>query len=119
MLLARRIAAAATALLLFSIVDSPAQAASGACGDAAELTVFPSPIAPWKGAPLRVMIISEKPLQGMFSLVAPDGSIAAKSSARHGGAPYSWYAEVASPAAGTWHATLALEGASAECGTIT
>jgi hypothetical protein len=119
MLLARRIAAAATALLLFSIVDSPAQAASGACGDAAELTVFPSPIAPWKGAPLRVMIISEKPLRGMFSLVAPDGSIAAKSSDRHGGAPYSWYAEVAAPAAGTWHATLALEGAAAECSTIT
>jgi hypothetical protein len=118
MLLARRIAAAATALLLFSIVDSPAQAASGAC-DPAELTVFPSPIAPWKGAPLRVMIISEKPLRGMFSLVAPDGSIAAKSSDRHGGAPYSWYAEVATPAAGTWHATLALEGAAAECSTIT
>ena len=65
------------------------------------------------------MIISEKPLQGMFSLVAPDGSIAAKSSDRHGGAPYSWYAEVAAPAAGTWHATLALEGATAECSTIT
>jgi hypothetical protein len=118
MLLARRFAAAATALLLFSIVDSPAQAASGACGDAAELTVFPSPIAPWKGAPLRVMIVSEKPLRGMFSLVAPDGSIAAKSSDRHGGAPYSWYAEVATPAAGTWHATLAIEGA-ADCSTIT
>jgi hypothetical protein len=119
MLLARRFAAAATALLLFSIVDQPAQAASSACGDAAELTVFPSPIAPWKGAPLRVMIVSEKPLRGMFSLVAPDGSIAAKSSDRHGGAPYSWYAEVATPAAGTWHATLALEGAGAECSTIT
>jgi hypothetical protein len=119
MLLARRFAAAATALLLFSIVDSPAQAASAACGDAAELTVFPSPIAPWKGAPLRVMIVTEKPLRGMFSLVAPDGSIAAKSSDRHGGAPYSWYAEVTTPAAGTWHATLALEGATADCSTIT
>ena len=34
-------------------------------------------------------------------------SVAAKSRERHGGPPYFWFAEVASPAAGTWHATLA------------
>jgi hypothetical protein len=119
MLLASRFAAAATALLLFSTVDSPAEAASGICGDAAGLTVLPSPLAPWKGAPLRVMIVVEKPLEGVFSLIAPDGSVAAKSPDRHGGSPYSWFAEVAAPAAGTWHATLALDGMPAECSTIT
>ena len=55
----------------------------------------------------------------MISLVAPDGSVAAKSSDRHGGAPYSWFAEVAEPAAGTWHATLTLDHATADCSTIT
>jgi hypothetical protein len=119
MLLASRFAAAATALFLFSTVDSPAEAASGNCADAAELTVLPSPIAPWKGAPLRVMVVTDKPLEGVFSLIAPDGSVAAKSADRHGGSPYSWFAEVAQPAAGTWHATLALDHPSAECGTIT
>ncbi len=115
MLLARRFAAAATALFLFTTVESPAQAASSACGDAAELTVFPSPVAPWKGAPLRVMIVTEKPLQGVLSLVAPDGSVAAKSLDRHGGsAPYFWFAEVATPAAGAWQAKLALEGVAAD-----
>ena len=38
---------------------------------------------------------------------------------RHGGPPYFWIAEVASPAAGTWRATLTRDRAPAECGTIT
>jgi hypothetical protein len=119
MLFARRFAAAATALFLFSMVDSPARAAAGDCGDAAELQVLPSPLAPWKGAPLRIMVVTEKPLEGVLSLIAPDGKVAVKSPDRHGGAPYSWFAEVAEPAAGTWHVTLALDHAVAECTSIT
>src|SRR5450755_2178349 len=128
MLLARRFAAAATAslliaagffILLFSTAASPAKAASDACGDAAELTVLPSPFAPWKGAPLRVMVVAEKPIEGVLTLVAPDGSVAAKSADRHGGPPYSWFAEVAAPAAGTWHATLTRDRTAAECSPIT
>jgi hypothetical protein len=119
MLLASRFTAAATALFLFSTANSPAEAASGVCDDAAGYSVLPSPFAPWKGAPLRVMVVTEKPLEGVLSLIAPDGSVAAKSSDRHGGAPYSWFAEVAAPAAGTWHATLALDHPATECHTIT
>jgi hypothetical protein len=119
MLLASRFAAAATAAFVFATMDSPAEAASGRCGEAAGFSVLPSPFAPWKGAPLRVMIVTEKPLAGVMSLIAPDGSVAAKSSDRHGGAPYSWLAEVAEPAAGTWRVTLALDQPAADCGTIT
>ena len=119
MLFASQFAAAATAAFIFATVGSPAEAAPGPCGDAAEIQVLPSPFAPWKGMPLRVMIIAEKPLEGAMSLVAPDGSIAAKSAERHGGAPYFWFAEVAEPAAGTWHANLALDHAPPDCRTIT
>ena len=120
MLRARLAAAAATAVLLGAAMASRAEAASGNCPDAANVTVLPSPLSPWKGAPLRVMVISEKPVQGVLSLIAPDGSLAAKSADRLGGsAPYSWFAEVAVPAAGTWHATLTLDHASAECRAIT
>jgi hypothetical protein len=116
MLRVRLAAAAATAVLLGAALTSGAEAASGNCPDAADVTVLPSPLSPWKGAPLRVMVISEKPIQGELSLIAPDGSIAAKSADRLGGsAPYSWFAEVAVPAAGSWRATLA----SAECSAIT
>jgi hypothetical protein len=119
MRLASRFAAAATAAFIFATLASPAEAVSGPCGEGPELQVLPSPFAPWKGAPLRVMIISEKPLDGVMSLVAPDGSVAAKSSDRHGGAPYFWFAEVKEPAAGTWRATLALDHPAADCSAIT
>ena len=57
--------------------------------------------------------------QGELSLIAPDGSVAAKSRERHGGPPYFWFAEVASPAAGKWQAKLERDDAPAECSTIT
>jgi len=116
-------AASATALLpiagAFFAVLLPAASAQAAglfasCDEAAEVAVLSAPIAPWKGAPLRVIVTTEKPGEGELSLIAPDGSVAAKSRARHGGPPYFWSAEVAAPAAGTWHATLTRSG----CATI-
>ena len=98
--------AAGFAALLFSAAQSPALAA-GDCAAAADLLVLPSPAAPWTGAPLRVMIVAEKPVEGALSLIAPDGSVAAKSPDRQTGPPYFWFAEVAEPAAGKWQATLA------------
>src|SRR5713226_3247321 len=123
---ALRFAAAVTASLLIAGAlfvlsvagaDAQAQSSSNACEDAGGLVILPSPISPWKGAPLRVVFAVEKPLEGELSLIAPDGSVAAKSRGRFGGPPYFWFAEVTSPAAGTWHAMLA--NARGGCGTIT
>ena len=125
---ARRVPAAVTAPLLiataafvflFSSVASQTQGRPDSCDEAIGLGVLASPVAPWKGAPLRVVFTSEKPFEGELSLVAPDGSVGAKSGKRYGGPPYFWYAEVATPAAGTWHATLTGARAGAGCGTIT
>jgi hypothetical protein len=109
--------AGAFGVLLCSLAESRAQGAAGACDEAGELAVLPSPIAPWKGAPLRVVFAAEKPLHGELLLVAPDGSIAARSRERHGGPPYFWFAEAKVPAAGTWQAKL--ERATPGCGAIT
>jgi hypothetical protein len=111
--------AGAFLVYLFSTADSRAEGSPATCADASELAVLPSPIAPWTGAPLRVLVVAEKPLEGELSLIAPDGSVAAKSHNRHGGPPYFWYAEIASPTAGMWHATLARNHAPAWCSTIT
>ena len=120
--LARRLAAVATAfllisaafiVLLFSGVDARAGGLFGTCPDAGDLAVLPSPLSPWRGAPLHVVFAAEKPVEGELSLIAPDGSVAARSRGRYGGPPYFWFAEVASPAAGTWHAQLAPAGCSA------
>lgn len=89
-----------------------------ACDGEAGLAVLASPTSPWKGAPLRIIFTAEKPLDGSLSLTAPDGKVAVTSKERHGGPPYFWYAEVQSPSAGTWTATLTRDGASSECGTV-
>ncbi len=104
--------------LLFPGSPAWAEVASGGCEDGV-VTILPAPIAPWKGAPLRVLVVSEKPFQGELSLIAPDGSVAAKSGDRRGGPPYFWVAEVAAPAAGKWHATLAAADAPPGCAAIT
>ena len=111
----------ASALFAFflSVAGAQAEGAVRGCEDTADLAVLSSPLAPWKGAPLRVIFTAEKPLAGELSLIAPDGSVAAKSGKRHGGPPYFWFAEVAAPTAGTWHARLTRDRASAACSTIT
>jgi hypothetical protein len=125
MLRPSRFAAAAASLLLagavfsLSAADTRAAPASGSCEDASDVAILASPLAPWKGASLRVLIAAEKPFDGRFSLIAPDGSVAAKSNQRYGGPPYFWIAEVAAPAAGTWHASLVRDGAPVACRTIT
>ena len=106
MLSAHRLGAPVTALLLITAAsilagNVEAKVSSGVCRGAAEFAVLSSPIAPWKGAPLRVVVAAEEPLEGELSLIAPDGSVAARSRERHGGPPYFWFAEVAAPAAGT------------------
>jgi hypothetical protein len=123
MLARRRFAAATTAFLLITgghfLVTEAAAAASDGCASADEVTIMPSPLAPWSGAPLRVMAIVERRVEGTLSLIAPDGSVAVKSSDRHDGPPYAWFAEIAAPAAGTWHAKLERDGASADCRVVT
>lgn len=114
--------AATTAVLslacLISLLSAVQTRAQSACEDAAELAVLVSPLAPWRGAPLRVVFAAEKDLDGELALIAPDGSVAARSRERRGGPPYFWLAEVAAPAAGTWRARLERDGATGACSTI-
>ena len=122
----RFIGTATTALSLITVAfllahagHARAQGAAPACDAAGEIALLPSPWAPWKGAPLRVMLVTEKPLQGELSLTGPDGSVAATTRERHGGPPYFWFAEIKAPAPGSWHATLTPQEAGAGCGAIT
>ena len=103
---------------VFASLDSQAQVSDN-CEDVTELAILTSPIVPWKGAPLRVMFATEKLLEGEFSLIAPNGQVAAKSQERHGGPPYFWFAELESPAVGTWQAQFTRADKPAECSTIT
>jgi hypothetical protein len=121
----RYFAARALVLLLFACAcfgtaeSAQAKEQSGTCEALVGLAVLASPMAPWKGAPLRVVFATEKQLDGELSLTAPDGSVAVRTRERHGGPPYFWLAEVKSPAKGTWHATLTDDGGTAECSKLT
>ncbi|MFA5949442.1 MAG: hypothetical protein WC807_04095 [Hyphomicrobium sp.] len=122
---ARQMSAPIAALMLFAGVSFAANGNAEAkdtapdCEATAGLTVLASPMTPWKGAPLRVVVTVEQPLEGELSLVAPDGKVAVASRERHGGPPYFWVAEVASPAAGAWQAALTRSGEkAAECATL-
>jgi hypothetical protein len=109
----------ACAFALAPSSEARAEDPPAACQDEAGLALLASPIAPWSGAPLRVVFTVEKPADGELALIAPDGTLAARSDQRLGGPPYFWLAKIASPAAGTWQAKLTRANASPECKEVT
>ena len=118
----RHVAALVSALLLafgtcVPIARAQEKDRSAGCSEPG-LAILASPTAPWKGASLRVIFAAEEALKGELSLTAPDGTVA-KSEKVYGGPPYFWFAEIASPASGTWQAKLTRPGATAECRTVT
>lgn len=104
--------------LAFSTLAAEAQATADACEAASGVTMLAAPLSPSKGSPLRVIVSSEQPIEGTLSLIAPDGKVAATTAERLGGPPYSWYAEVPSPAVGKWQAKLT-RAASPDCAAFT
>ncbi|MEZ5826908.1 MAG: hypothetical protein R3D30_07300 [Hyphomicrobiales bacterium] len=108
----------AWALVFLLLPQARAEDATPVCGEFG-LALLASPSAPWKGAPLRVIFATEKPLDGQLLLITPKGQIAAQTADRKGGPPYFWSAEVAAPEAGTWHAKLTRSGATTACREIT
>ena len=114
-LMRRRFVSIAFLALITAAPPLHAQGGATACADAADVSISASPIVPWKGAPLRVVVTSEKPIEGELTLIGPNGSIVARSRERRGGPPYFWLAEVASPVPGNWRVKLERDKASAEC----
>ncbi|CEJ83274.1 conserved exported hypothetical protein [Hyphomicrobium sp. GJ21] len=106
-------------LFLAPAIQASAKEASDGCDASAQPALLVSPLSPWKGTSLRVVFTVEQPLAGELSLIAPDGSVAAKSRERHGGPPYFWFAEIAKPTAGTWRATLTSDESASACSKIT
>jgi hypothetical protein len=72
------------------------------CDDPNEPFVFVSPDRPVRGQPLRVVAITDRPLDAALAL-APSGRDAlAETRERKGGPPYVWVARVEAPSAGKW-----------------
>jgi hypothetical protein len=73
----------------------------------ANADIFVSPRTPRAGAPLRVIAHAEAPLDGAsLALVDATGAEIAGTTERRGGPPFSWYVELAAPAAGAYRVVL-------------
>ena len=97
--------------MLLTVLTASAQGVSGNgrssdCAGTSGIALLASPLSPSKGTPLRIIVTSEQPIDGELSLIGPDGKVATATHQRLGGPPYSWLAEVASPAVGTWQVRL-------------
>ncbi|ODR98659.1 hypothetical protein AUC68_09705 [Methyloceanibacter methanicus] len=108
----------ACALVALLQTQARAEDAASVCEEFG-LALLSTPVAPWKGAPLRVVVATEKPQDGALTLIAPSGKVVAQTSGRQGGPPYFWHAEVAAPEAGTWQAKLTRDGATPDCRDVT
>jgi hypothetical protein len=118
-----RLAAAfwAAAGLIVSVGSAQAAkpAKAGDCSEVPGFAVLATPLSPWKGAPLRVVVVAEAAVEGTLTLRGPDGAVVATAPERRGGPPYFWLAEVPEPAVGPWQATLALTSEQAGCTDLT
>src|SRR2546426_11734935 len=83
-------------LVLALFVASRAAGREASAGGA----ILVSPEAPVVGGPLRVVAVSDRPLDGTLSFVAPDGGGLAGTRERRGGPPYWGDLEGATGAAG-------------------
>ena len=78
--------AGACFVFLLSVAGARAEGLIGGCGDAADIAVLAAPLAPWTGAPLRLIVAADKPVDGELSLIAPGGRVALTSRC----APCAW-----------------------------
>jgi hypothetical protein len=116
-------AVAACAVMICAVLPwaqpAAAEPATGTCSAIKGFAMLATPSAPWKGAPLRVLAVSEDAVEGDLALYSPDGAVAATAPARRGGPPYFWLAEVTEPAPGAWTARLTLSAEQDGCKALT
>jgi len=74
------------------------------------VAVLASPEAPVPGEPLRVVAVSERPVEAALAVLAPDGRQLGQTRARRGGPPYWWYLEVTTGTPGTHRACFGEDG---------
>ncbi len=122
--------AIATEQPLARVADNAAEALPGEiakCAPAEGIFLFVTPGVAWVGAPLRVLAVSDSPLEGTLRILpagkreaaGPDAALVGSSAVRHGGPPYFFVAELESPRAGPYDARFTQQGCEAGAGEVT
>lgn len=121
---------AADASTMFGLASAPVEMPPEqppACEDAKDIFLFVTPGRAWKGAPLRVMAVSDKPIAGELSIVSAkkrrpadaEPTPIATSRVRGGGPPYFIVAEIEAPAPGLYEAVMKQSACEAGKGGVT
>jgi hypothetical protein len=72
------------------------------CREAPDILVFGSPERPEPGRPLRVVVTTDREMEGVLAVRSPGGTEGASTKERRGGPPYFWLATIAQPVAGRY-----------------
>jgi hypothetical protein len=99
--------------------QSPVLSGRERCTEAGEVTIFVSPRSPAAGRPLRVIAVSDRPLEAVLAVAAPDETPLVLAPERRGGPPYWWYAEATAGRPGTYRAGLGDGADLAACRDVT
>ncbi len=73
------------------------------CDENTEPVLFTSPHQAWHGGPLRVVAVSETPMEAELTLTVTGGIAVASSKEAHGGPPYWWIVEIAAAEGASYH----------------
>jgi len=88
---------------------------TGGCQPGPEVEIWTSPDSPEAGKPLRILVVSEAPAAGQVVVTAAGHPPERLPTVRRGGPPFSFAAEVPSPAAGALQVELQAEGGARSC----
>ena len=94
---------------------SLAEAAEPPCHEPDDTRIWYSPLSPAAGAQLRVLVVSEGLRSGDLQVTLPGAAPHTLPTARRGGPPFSFYAEVKVPTAGTVRVELVHKGGQPVC----
>jgi hypothetical protein len=73
------------------------------CEDSLDIAIFVTPRYAHRKAPMRALVVSDAPLEGVSILaLAPDGTQSELPMRAFGGPPYGWVGTVETPARGKW-----------------
>lgn len=110
---ALRMALASSACL--ALMQAPARADERACHEPGDTRIWWSPLAPAVGSPLRILVVSEEAREGEIQIGQPGRGAEKLATARRGGPPFSFAAELRPASAGNLRVELVKNGEPVAC----
>jgi len=106
---------ALTAAACVALTQGRAQADDHACRESTDTRIWWSPFAPTAGGPLRILVVSEDVHEGEIHITLPGRGAEKIPTAKRGGPPFSFAAELPAATAGNLRVELLKNGETVAC----